>query len=206
MSASLYLRGSCAVGADGPWSDVDLVVITPTGRIGNQELYGLMLAGGVARIAAGRRVELLVVDPGQLEVNHLLSNALLHARLLVGPAVAVERPDPAAWALQARQFADELVRGGDSAQRAAGVLWAAAARLVEAGADVPARKDDAAQVWAARVRGRWVDLLMRAHTGGRVGRGECMAFLEDPRPVARRRRGGHGRGRGGRSEHSGTAE
>nr|WP_200214991.1 hypothetical protein [Micromonospora veneta] len=187
---------------------MDLVVITPTGHIGNRGLSALLAAGGVARIAVGRPIDLLVTDPGQLEINHLLSNALAHARLLVGPAVAVKRPEPAAWALQARQFAEDLVRHGDSAQQAAGVLWAAAARLVESGAPAPARKDDAAEIWAEQVRGRWVDLLMRAHTGRQVGRDECTAFLEDVRPVAlgpRRRRRGRGRGRGGRSQPTGTA-
>lgn len=206
MTASLYLRGSCAVGADGPWSDVDLVVITPTGHIGTLELSALLAAGQVARIAAGRPVELVVTDTGQLEINHLLSNALVHARLLAGPAVTIKRPDPARWELQARQFAEDLVRNGDSSQQAAGVLWAASARLVRSGAEVPARKDDSAEIWAARVRGRWVDLLMRAHTGYWVSRRECIAFLEDDRPVAlgRRRRGRRGRGRRGRSQSTGA--
>lgn len=179
--ASLYLIGSCAAGTDGPSSDVDLVVFTETGEITDHTLQHLLWLGGVHRLLKGRPVDLLVIDEEQLRANLLLANCMQHGRLLVGPGVAIPVPVQLAWAVQAERYAFQIAARPDPEQHRSAVLWAAAARLVMAGAAVPALKGKVAAMWAERVGDRWTGLLQRLHAGHAVDPALCRSFLAEAR-------------------------
>lgn len=170
---SVVLRGSCASGDDGPWSDVDFVILPTTDELDGWTVEELLERAGARELAAGRLIDVIVVGPTELAINHLVRRAVQVGRLLLGPVPVIPDPDPRVWAEQARWAASWYAPQPDRWAFHAAVLWDACAQLVEGGWPVPARKATAPLGWPDD---RWSSLVRAAATGGTVTADDWAAF------------------------------
>jgi len=129
---SVYLRGSLARGEARPDSDCDVLVVGPGAScLSKDKLDGLLADAGVDQLSAGRRLDLVVGEKGELADHPIHVTCIRTGRHLHGPALDLPLPDSEAYAQAASVFAEELHARGDHQDAARWEEHAARARSGE---------------------------------------------------------------------------